>query len=752
MPPTPTAATALTTPTTPATPGVNSQTANIIAQYKQANPSAVTQQSGASSWYSQIKQPTKTTTATPEEGSTFSSVGGDIGQDVNTRADTVGQIENSADTLPSKVLQIGGQGAGAVQDAAGEVIKSAIKPEVLQAIGTHLAPLVQSASQSPAGKTILDWFGKLSPETQRNLGATGDIASLLSNAVGAGAAKEGAVAGTEAALGAAKDVATPLAESAQSAVDATKAGVKNVAGAATQKVKDTVQSAAANGKIPGMEGLGEQTKTSASRMAEQMPLIGAGAAREAKPIDAYNTFAAQEAKHLADIKEDPAISKVGSEIGDAFTSVVKQRQAAGKTMSAELEKTGASAVDTKDALGNFQKELADNGTSFNPKTREVSAGSESKFSSADQNVLEKYATGLQDLGKNPSMKSLDAFISRIPNEIKALKAKTGITFKTNAERLISNNLNDLRTALGKSGTPAYNTARKTYADLSKFINEGASHLGKITQSGDFAKDASLAKSSVQSVLNNGKKDWLIKLEDLTGYPALDRSTLALQAMKDAGDFKGNSLLELLTEGAEGAVAGPHGTIANLIGKSGKMLGKTVAGSKADQTRAFLKSLEKGAKTGGQSAAVSEAESSGKSSMLDKAKDAFNTIKKEGNKGFIKIPGVKEVPDPAKIAKTLSPNDFKTIQEYLNVKSEGQNAFVSPVHDMALTAVMEKLGLEKVSGIGKSIFPTEQAKTSYLSELIDHYNAQNTKDSLITSNKKPKIYSTTKAKDIKKVTK
>ena len=94
---------------------------------------------------------------------------------------------------------------------------------------SHLSPLVQSAAGTPAGQAVINWWKGLNPETQRNLSAGGQIASLLSNAVGAGAAKEGAVAGTEAAMGAVKDAVAPATDAAQSVVDTVK-------GAATRTV------------------------------------------------------------------------------------------------------------------------------------------------------------------------------------------------------------------------------------------------------------------------------------------------------------------------------------------------------------------------------------------------------------------------------------------------------------------------------------------------------------------------------------
>lgn len=344
-------------------------------------------------------------------------------------------------------------------------------------------------------------------------------------------------------------------------------------------------------QLLGIDGLGDQVKTSAQRLAADAPLIGGGAAREATPLDLYNKFVNQESLHLNDIKQDPAISMVGEKIGNAFQDVIKQKQAAGSTMADELDKTATKPVDTGPAFGEFQKELQSNGASYDSVDKQLSAGENSKFGESDKGLLERYGQALQELGTNPPMKALDAFISRVPQDIKTLKAKNGINFSTNAERIIGNSLNDLRTSLTKSGTPEYAAARTKYSELSQFVKNNAPLLGKITESGDFSHDASLAKSAVQSVLNNGKKDFLIKLEQHTAYKALDEANLALQAMKDMGDSKGNSLLELMNEAKNGGGELP-GTIGKIIGTGGKIAGKLIAGDKVAQTRAYLKSLKK----------------------------------------------------------------------------------------------------------------------------------------------------------------
>lgn len=548
--------------------------------------------------------PTKTTLSQKFFGNAggFAPVVSDIKSDIGTYADSINKTNSNNQNVPSKALQDVGSAASLGSSIATDVVKPAINDQTKDAIKNVIGKVGNTPVAQALGKAW-DAFTKAHPEAAANLGATGSIASILPT--------------PEAAEGAAVKAGEVGARATEIA-DAGSKAVKQTASDTVKNVLTPVRTKIAEGKVPFVKGLDEQVKTSAQRLkpiAESADASGknglspqlaqsAERARDAAPfkpsvgaavrkplVEVYDDFAKQEAKHLADIKEDPAISMVGSKIGDAFKDVVKQKQAAGKAMGDALQKTANVAVDTKGAFSNFQKELLDNGATFDAVKKELTTG-DSKFGSADKSILEKYASELQGLGNKPTMKQLDSFLGRLPQEIDSLKASKGLNFKTNAERLISKNMGDLRDALAKSGSPEYNSARKQFSTLAKFVDNNASFLGNITESGDFAKDASLAKSSVQSVLNNGKKDFLIKLEELTGYPALDESVLALQAMKDAGDAKGNSLLELLSQGAQGAAAGPHGITAKLLEGITGMGKKVIAGSPAEQTRAYLKALKK----------------------------------------------------------------------------------------------------------------------------------------------------------------
>lgn len=321
------------------------------------------------------------------------------------------------------------------------------------------------------------------------------------------------------------------------------------------------------------------------------PQVSGSAVAVKDPLKLYNEFAKQEELFKTNIKADTALNVVGERTGNAFEKVIKQRQSVGNVMGEELKKVGGIKTNTQGAFENFRTELRDSGVAYDVLDKKLTQiAKQTKFTASDKAQLQYYAREFQKLGTNPTVVELDAFMSRIPKAIDVYKASKNIIGTTNAERIIKNSLSDLRKSLLSSGNPAldkYAIARSLYSQLSDFVNEGAKYLGKKTASGDFSRDASIAKSSVQSILNGGKKDWLIQLEQLTGYKALDEAVLALQAMKDAGNFRGASLLDLLTPSEL-----PTST-ASLVNKGVDYLmqkgASALTGSPADQTRRIIQS-------------------------------------------------------------------------------------------------------------------------------------------------------------------
>lgn len=335
----------------------------------------------------------------------------------------------------------------------------------------------------------------------------------------------------------------------------------------------------------------ENLAASVDRLATTVTKDKKGQTIRRDPLKTYDEFYDQEQKFKTDAKQDTAISVVGERMGDAYESVVRMRRAAGAKMSDEMKIAGDKKVDISNGFTTIEGELANSGLRYDAETGTLFRTKTSKVTTQDRRIVQKYFDELSQLGTNPTAAELDAFLSRIPAELDVYKQKNNITSVTNGERIVKQNLQELGKSLTPETDPAfagYAQAKKDYATLSGFLDEGASYLGKKTQSGDYAKDASMAKSAVQSVLNNGKKDWMLKLEDLTGYPALDEAVLAIQAMKDAGNFRGNSLLELLTPKEAPSVPTSKGQIImRAANKAVEVAERKMSGTPREQTRRFM---------------------------------------------------------------------------------------------------------------------------------------------------------------------
>jgi SepF-like predicted cell division protein (DUF552 family) len=491
-----------------------------------------------------------------------------------------------------------------------------------------------------------------------------------------------------------------------------------------EKPIGAVQNAISRANVP------EKFETSVQRLATPKPNVPLAEVKS--PLAKYDEYLKQEEAFKKDIKADTAISKVGEDIGNKFDEVINQRRNVGKTMGDEIKKIGTKKIDVSDSFPKFEQELSDSGVTFS--NGKVKLSNVSKITSQDASMLNDYIQKLNKLGANPSASELDAFLSRTPNEIKIYKAKNNILDTTNAERMVKANLRELTNNLTKDPSLAkYAEARKQYANLSDFLDEGESYLGKKTQAGDYAKDASIAKSSVQSILNNGKKDWLLKLEDLTGYPAVDNSMLALQAMKDSGNFRGLSLLETLSTGG---VKIP--TPKNIFGKTlefGLEKGKeALAGTPAEQTRrsiqqsmrsvnpmADLQEIQNSARPMANTNAIKTnidttiPQTPKKSNLIQGLKKKFDeTPNKQG--GFVKNPLAPQfqqiTKDAYSVSKKATPEqisiiddwysgksndrDFLQTMEELGVKSKNGNILIEDLTRFAKDVLDEKLALEKKS--------------------------------------------------------
>lgn len=504
--------------------------------------------------------------------------------DLNKRADKVGAIMNRDQGDLEKGVQIFGQGAGAAANAiekTAELIPG-VKP-VIDKVGeginwlatSNFSPIKHLGNHIGSSKTLQEVTTLYDTDQDFK-----DTVDGVANIARLGLDVDGAVNSAAFAKNVTSKLATLTGEGAAAAGGALESATRAVGDAA----KDIKLKVAEKNVNPQLQA-----------SAERLFLKGTKDTIK-NPVKAYDGYFKQSKAALSDIKLDPAIAEVGNEMGDVFKKVVSERRKVGATMADELKAVADVPTDVLPTIDTFVADLKAEGLSFDRVSKTIKQTTkQSKMTAPDMEILETYARELQKLGSKPTIGDLDAFMSRIPKEIDVYKSGKNIVGSTNGERIVKKSLADLRTQFdpattGNNALGPYSQARAQYAQLSDFIDEGTQYLGKLTQSGDFAKDASVAKSAVQSILNNGKKDFLVRLEELTGYPALDNSVLALQAMKDAGDFRGLSLLQKVSEGSVPTSAA--GVTQKVIDFALKKGAQAFSGTPEEQTRAFLQALEK----------------------------------------------------------------------------------------------------------------------------------------------------------------
>lgn len=329
------------------------------------------------------------------------------------------------------------------------------------------------------------------------------------------------------------------------------------------------------------------------------PQLGSSAERLKSPIESYDNYYEKAKKSVIDIKTDKPIADIGTNIGNAFESVVKERSNVGKILGDELKANGSIKLNISEPKTNLFTELKNSGLSYNPKTNKLTSFQGTKFVPEEIAMLQEFVDGVNKLGTTPTVKQIDNFLTQTRTNLKFTKGKTGVIGTTNAERIINGGVAKLKETLnpkvnGNKSLSKYWEANKKYSDLSDFVEEGTPLLGKKTSSGDYAKDVGVAKSSVTSILNQGKKDFLTKLENLTGYQALDDTVLALQAMSDAGIAEGTTLLKAISEGS--VPVSKLGWFSKVLNYGLDKAGNALVGDANQQTKAFLQSLSDKPKT------------------------------------------------------------------------------------------------------------------------------------------------------------
>ena len=215
-----------TQPTTPTQGSGN--VASIIANFKAANPTAVSQsqQSNPNDWYSQVKAgaytPAQPTTQPAQPNPVTQPIvdaGKGLVSDTNAHAANIVQDLSSKPSF-SGALDVAGNVAGEVGSIFGRTLQ-AVTP---QPIKDALSQTAQSIAGTPAAKAVIDAWNKFqaqNPEQAKNIGNAVNIAALF----GGDVALDGAPTAGELAQGAKEGVsnlATAGKDAMGSAVDTAK--------------------------------------------------------------------------------------------------------------------------------------------------------------------------------------------------------------------------------------------------------------------------------------------------------------------------------------------------------------------------------------------------------------------------------------------------------------------------------------------------------------------------------------------------
>jgi len=505
----------------------------------------------------------------PEDSKDDKSVGGFIGNIFSSGADLIGGVTQAALNPIDTLKNVGSIAVGGAQ---------------------KLIPGEQKQEQNFDALTnfFKERYGSLDAvkETLYSdpIGVVGDLSSILG--VGGGVLKLAGKAGKIAGVGEGASTASKIGNAAS--VVGKNIDPLNIGASAVGKI---------GGKLKaGAEAVSDPVTNKIKTIAEESSidprtkafLTSDDPVIQSKNRETYNKYSNQEELYKTATSNDTAVEFLGSEIGDSYKTVIDKRRKAGAVKGDELEKISNIQADVNPDIQAFEDEISKVTTLKRMTTAEVG-------------MIDEYKVLLKELGPTPELGDLDAFMTRTPNEINIYKNKNSVTNITNAERLITDNLANMRKQFDPVHTKndkltAYSQSRTEYSRLTKLLKEGEGILGKKSElTGDYTHDASLAKSSIKSIHAGNKRGFLEELGKEVGKDFIKDGIIAIQAMKDAGNFKQASLLENLVKNvADGGViptsaAGAVGAL--LKGAVEKGIG-AVAGSPEEITRQIISPMSK----------------------------------------------------------------------------------------------------------------------------------------------------------------
>jgi hypothetical protein len=457
-------------------------------------------------------------------GSEVAQRGRNILQSVQDVAGAEGAVETiaRAGQVPLRAI---GQTAGAVGDVVGGAIGAGLEATGLD---KPLAQGIQKVAEMPVVKGATDLYGQLPQEVR---GSIGDVANIATVGAGGSVAKTGARVAGNVAEDVAKGVKSSATKTKTVLTDFTDKNLfpidtpENIKTSLNPFLTDTkadISVPTQNGyvlkkidQITPEEKIAVQNETSA--LYDEM-------FKKAKEFqtDRRDTFSPLEV--------------VGNRTDKALEAVDNLRKQNGAVMGDIEKRYQSQLVDLKGTrLGTFIDEYLGGSKKFGRTMK-------------DTTFMDDFAKDYDKLSKNPSVKDALEFTRTWQKELEDLKDGFG-NFKDNKRTytLIEGAINDIKNGarnLIAQENPDYRKALENYKLTSTIKEEGNRLMGKEGLAGEKVKGGALAKRAVQSSSDQGARQFYNVLKKVTGYDGIKEADVALQAMKDAGDYQGLSLLEV----------------------------------------------------------------------------------------------------------------------------------------------------------------------------------------------------------------
>lgn len=273
------------------------------------------------------------------------------------------------------------------------------------------------------------------------------------------------------------------------------------------------------------------------------------AAYQGETAAKYNTYLNQSKKFVQDRSVDG---------GGGLDLAAANAEKYVKQVDVKRKAIGASMGEIEKANSNKYVDLS-KGTSFssfienlqNSAGKANYAGKETITPETD--LFLKDALKLQQRGTTAG-EVLD-FTRSWQNRLEDIKDKFG-DFKDNkfSNSKIQNVINEMKDGVRNQlaeADPAYKELIKNYRLTSTFKSEANRLMGQNGLYNEPIKGTALMKRAVESNSDAGARQFLKTLRDITGYDGIADATLAIKAMKDAGDSQGLSLLGIMNDATKG---------------------------------------------------------------------------------------------------------------------------------------------------------------------------------------------------------